>query len=1240
MACPPGKWPKCERFYALLTLRCILGGRAEAPQGIETCWFWLGRLGSLCFPMKIISWNVRGLGSRNKRRMIKDFLRSENPDVVMIQETKKENCDRRFVGSVWTVRNKDWVALPASGASGGILIIWDSKILSREEVVIGSFSVSVKFSLDGCGPLWISAVYGPNSPSLRKDFWVELFDIYGLTYPLWCVGGDFNVIRGSSEKMGGSSLTPSMRDFDSFISECELLDPPLRNASFTWSNIQESPVCKRLDRFLYSNEWGLLFPQGLQEALIRRTSDHWPIVMDTNPFMWGPTPFRFENMWLQHTNFKENFRDWWSGFQGIGWEGHKFMRRLQYVKAKLKEWNKSSFGELKEKKKRELEELILREEIHWRQKAKVKWVKEGDCNSKFYHKVANGRRNRKYIKELENERGLVLKNAESITEEILHYFEKLYTNPTGESWGVEGLDWSPISEESALRLESPFTEEEISKAIFQLDRDKAPGPDGFTIAVFQECWDVIKEDLVRVFAEFHRSGIINQSTNASFIVLIPKKSLSKRISDFRPISLITSLYKIIAKVLSGRLRGVLHETIHYTQGAFVQGRQILDAVLIANEIVDERRRSGEEGVVFKIDFEKAYDHVKWDFLDHMLEKKGFSPRWRKWMSGCLSSVSFAILVNGSAKGWVKASRGLRQGDPLSPFLFTLVADVLSRMLMRAEERNMLEGFRVGRNRTRVSHLQFADDAIFFSNSREEELQTLKSLLLVFGHIFGLKVNLNKSSIYGINLDQAHLSRLAEMLDCKASGWPILYLGLPLGGNPKSCGFWDPVVERISSRLDGWQKAYLSFGGRITLIQSCLTHLPSYFLSLFKMPATVAAKIERLQRDFLWSGIGEGKRDHLVRWDIVCRPKTIGGLGLGNISRRNLALLGKWLWRYPREGSALWHQVILSIYGSHSNGWDANTVVRWSHRCPWKAIAQVFQEFSLITRYVAGNGDRIRFWEDLWRGDQPLGTQYPRLFRVVVDKNISISSVLGPSRPFLWNLNFRRNLSDSEIEDLEGLMRSLDDLYLSPSVPDAKLWPLSSSGLFSVKSFFLALSQSSGSSQNFPSKFVWNSQVPFKVKSFVWLVAHKKVNTNDMLQVRRPYKALSPDICILCMKHGESADHLFLHCSLTIGLWHRLFQLAKLDWVSPRSIYDMMSIKFKGFGNSKRGIVLWQAASIALIRVVWWERNARIFEDKARNSEYLWDSIVFLASLWAFCSKAFKGIPLNVIQLDWIAVCTP
>ena len=143
------------------------------------------------------------------------------------------------------------------------------------------------------------------------------------------------------------------------------------------------------------------------------------------------------------------------------------------------------------------------------------------------------------------------------------------------------------------------------------------------------------------------------------------------------------------------------------------------------------------------------------------------------------------------------------------------------MLLRVEERNALEGFRVGRNKTRVSHLQFVDDTIFFSNTREEDMLTLKSVLIVFRHISGLKVNLDKSNIYGINLEQNHLSRLAELLDCKAFGWPILYLGLPLGGNPKARGFWDLVIKRISRRLDGWQKTYLSFGGRIT--HSILPH---------------------------------------------------------------------------------------------------------------------------------------------------------------------------------------------------------------------------------------------------------------------------------------------------------------------------------------------------------------------------------------------------------------------------------
>ena len=150
-------------------------------------------------------------------------------------------------------------------------------------------------------------------------------------------------------------------------------------------------------------------------------------------------------------------------------------------------------------------------------------------------------------------------------------------------------------------------------------------PNGFTISFYQVCWDAcwetIKDDLLRVFLEFHNNGIINQSTNATFIALVPKKSQTSEISNYRPITLVTNLYKFIAKVFSRRMHKFLQDTIFLTQGVFVEGRQILDHVLVANKLVDEKRRSREEGVVFKTDFEKAYDHVDWDFLDHVIEKK-------------------------------------------------------------------------------------------------------------------------------------------------------------------------------------------------------------------------------------------------------------------------------------------------------------------------------------------------------------------------------------------------------------------------------------------------------------------------------------------------------------------------------------------------------------------------------------------------------------------------------------------
>ena len=187
--------------------------------------------------MNILSWNIRGLGSKKKMRNVRRFLSSQNPNVVMLQDTKREIWDKRFVSSVWKGRSMECAALPTCGASGGIVIMWDSNKFKCTEKVLRSFSVTVKLNSSEEESFWLTSFYGPNKPLWRKDFWLELQDLYGLTFPMWCVGGDFHVIRRISEKLGDSRLTFNIRCFDKFIRESGLLDPPLRNADFTWSNM-------------------------------------------------------------------------------------------------------------------------------------------------------------------------------------------------------------------------------------------------------------------------------------------------------------------------------------------------------------------------------------------------------------------------------------------------------------------------------------------------------------------------------------------------------------------------------------------------------------------------------------------------------------------------------------------------------------------------------------------------------------------------------------------------------------------------------------------------------------------------------------------------------------------------------------------------------------------------------------------------------------------------------------------
>ena len=308
--------------------------------------------------------------------------------------------------------------------------------------------------------------------------------------------------------------------------------------------------------------------------------------------------------------------------------------------------------------------------------------------------------------------GETITDPAEINVKIVDFYSTLFTENGPRRPTLDDLTVPNIDETDIVCLDRAFTKEEVFEAVKQMNGDKAPGPDGFSLAFFQACWVILKADLMQVFHQFHEHGTFEKSINATFIALIPKKPGAMEMKDFRPISLISGVYKIVAKVLANRLKLVVGKVVSAPQNAFVQGRQILDSVLIANECLDSRLRSGVPGVVCKLDLEKAYDHVHWGFLLYMLRRCGFTRRWRRWIFMCISTAHFSVLINGTPCGFFASSCGLRQGDPLSPLLFILVMEALSRLLSRARERGFISGYDIGQtNILSISHLLFADDTL-------------------------------------------------------------------------------------------------------------------------------------------------------------------------------------------------------------------------------------------------------------------------------------------------------------------------------------------------------------------------------------------------------------------------------------------------------------------------------------------------------------------------------------------------
>ncbi|XP_048623608.1 uncharacterized protein LOC125592465 [Brassica napus] len=479
------------------------------------------------------------------------------------------------------------------------------------------------------------------------------------------------------------------------VSQQQEMDPGKRARGAT--------VRCRLDRAVGNEDWHEKFPHSAVKNMRLWGSDHRPVLADilTKPIR-KYKKFKFDKRWLDNEELRQVILGGWKSPDLP--PDASIMEHISSCRKALGEWRRQhnlnsakQVEELKEKVEsmysnddatpeeiaeelKELADALKAEELFWKQKSRVFWLREGDKNTKIFHALTKQRRARNKITQLLDGDENVVEDEEGLVAIATSYFRQIFESSNPEEI-EEALSEVSTTITGSINndLAAPVTEWEVKLALFAMLPKKAPGPDGMTALFYQKFWDIVKEDLTHMVNQFLFHGEVANGLNDTNICLIPKTTRPNVMSQFRPISLCNVSYKIISKVLCQRLRKVLPDRISETQSAFVAGRHISDNIMIAQEMFHALRTkpSGRnKRMAIKTDMSKAYDRMEWSFIEAVMRKMGFSEVWITWIMRCITTVKYKVLMNGQPRGNIVPNRGLRQGDPLSPFIFILCTEAL------------------------------------------------------------------------------------------------------------------------------------------------------------------------------------------------------------------------------------------------------------------------------------------------------------------------------------------------------------------------------------------------------------------------------------------------------------------------------------------------------------------------------------------------------------------------------------
>ncbi|KAL0306177.1 UNVERIFIED_CONTAM: putative mitochondrial protein [Sesamum radiatum] len=664
-----------------------------------------------------------------------------------------------------------------------------------------------------------------------------------------------------------------------------------------------------------------------------------------------------------------------------------------------------------------------------------------------------------------------VEKPDDIQQHIISYFRDVFasSHPRGNDIanGIEHLR-SLVDASMAEDLLQPYTETEVTAALFQMAPLKSPGPNGMSPIFFQKFWNIIKGDVSACVLSLLNSFLMPPGLNDTNIVLIPKCKHPEHLTQLRPISLCNVVYKIASKTIANRLKGLLDRIISPTQSNFVPGRLITDNVLLAfelNHFLNTKAKGGQGYIALKLDVSKAYDKVERIFLEQVLFKTWHPPpsRFIRLVMLCVSSVSYSFMLGGRQFGTLIPERGLRQGDPLSPYMFLLCTEAFSSILQRAEADGRIRGVSICRGTPHISHLLFVDDTLIFCQASLEGSRAIKEVLETYRRASGQEINSNKSSVaFSRNTRDDLCSQIGADLNIRRENKMELYLGLPSKIARSKKELFSIIRDRIWKRITGWNEKLLSQAGKELLIKSIVQAIPTYAMSCFRLPVTLLKEIHGMIATFWWGSRGRN-RIHWISWQRLCESKLQGGLGFRQLYLFNLAMLAKQLWRIFCSPNRLFGRVLRARYFPHGDIFAA-TVGR-NPSFTWRSIMAAHKLFRAGYNWRVGNGGSIRVWADPWV-PRPVSFRpvTPRLQEVFLD-------------------------IDSEVI-LEIPLSRL-------GAEDLIIWRYSPNGLFSVRStYHLACSLETRPSASHVRETehrwwrrLWQTALPCKVKSVLsWMFA--------------------------------------------------------------------------------------------------------------------------------------------------------